>query len=189
MTPAEFIRKAIEALGDAEISYLVTGSIASGYYGENRNTHDVDIVIFVDPDDDRLQTLCSHFPESDFDVSLEAARDASRHGGQFNVVAQSDLLKIDFMIARRDLYDRTRLFRRKTVQMPDIPEVQMSAPEDVMLKKMQYYKEGGSEKHLRDITGIMNISGEQVDIAYVEHWADELDVRDVWEAIRRRLGR
>ncbi|QNN24422.1 nucleotidyl transferase AbiEii/AbiGii toxin family protein [Planctomycetales bacterium ZRK34] len=189
VTIAEFMRLAVEAIESSNISYMVTGSIAAGHYGENRYTNDVDIVIFVDEDDPRIEALCSHFPESDFYVSQEAAKDAAKHGGQFKVITRSAPLKIDFMISRRDLYDRTRLFRRQRVQMPDVPDVEMAAPEDVMLKKMQYYKQGGSEKHLRDITGIMKISGELVDIAYVEHWADELDVREVWDAICRRLGR
>jgi len=32
--------------------------------------------------------------------------------------------------------------------------------------KRRYYQEGGSEKHLRDIAGILKISRDEVDIAY-----------------------
>ena len=30
-------------------------------------------------------------------------------------------------------------------------------------QKLEYYREGGAEKHLRDIAGILRISGEQID--------------------------
>ena len=66
--------------------------------------------------------------------------------------------------------------------------VYVCAPEDIIISKMAYYRQGGSDKHLRDITGIMKVSGDQVDTAYVERWAKELDLMEIWEAILRRLS-
>lgn len=48
---------------------------------------------------------------------------------------------------------------------------------------MQYYQEGGSEKHIRDITGMLNLSGGQIDTRYIRHWAQEFGLTAVWEAI------
>lgn len=42
----------------------------------------------------------------------------------------------------------------------------IAAPEDVIIKKMEYYREGGSEKHLRDITGILLTTGADIDRPY-----------------------
>jgi hypothetical protein len=53
---------------------------------------------------------------------------------------------------------------------------------------MEYYKEGGSEKHLRDITGILKISGEAVDRHYVLEWAQRLDLVEIWDAIQKKLN-
>jgi hypothetical protein len=52
---------------------------------------------------------------------------------------------------------------------------------------MWYYQEGGSEKHLRDIAAIMQVSGELVDKEYVEHWARVLGLTEIWQAVLRRL--
>jgi len=52
---------------------------------------------------------------------------------------------------------------------------------------MEYYKEEGSEKHLRDITGILRISGADVDRRYIASWVEQLGVSDIWGAILRRL--
>ena len=41
------------------------------------------------------------------------------------------------------------------------------APEDLILKKMYFYEEGGSDKHLRDIAGVLKISSERVDRSYI----------------------
>ena len=55
-------------------------------------------------------------------------------------------------------------------------------------KEMEYYKAGGSEKHLRDITGILKISGESVDRGYITDWARRLELAEIWDAIQERLS-
>ena len=46
---------------------------------------------------------------------------------------------------------------------------------------------GGSEKHLRDITGVLNVSGDRIDYNYIETWAEQLKLKDVWQAILSRI--
>lgn len=36
---------------------------------------------------------------------------------------------------------------------------------------MEYFRDGGSEKHLRDITGILKVSDAGLDSEYVDRWA------------------
>lgn len=60
-------------------------------------------------------------------------------------------------------------------------------PSDVIIKKMAFYKEGGSEKHLRDITGILKVSCNEVDMRYIEEWAERLGLKEIWKAIKGRL--
>lgn len=63
-------------------------------------------------------------------------------------------------------------------------EATFAAPEDVILKKMEYYREGKSDKHLRDIAGVLKISGDEIDEEYIEAWVDRLGVREIWERLR-----
>lgn len=56
--------------------------------------------------------------------------------------------------------------------------------EDVILKKMDFYRRGGSDKHLRDIAGVLRISGEGLDTGYIEDWASRLGLTEIWQAIR-----
>ena len=53
---------------------------------------------------------------------------------------------------------------------------------------MHFYREGGSDKHLRDIGGILKISGGGLDQAYVSGWATRLGLIGIWEQITRRVG-
>jgi hypothetical protein len=48
---------------------------------------------------------------------------------------------------------------------------------------MEYNREGGSEKHLRDISGILRISGDELDIPYIERWAACKGLTEIWRAI------
>ena len=57
---------------------------------------------------------------------------------------------------------------------------------DVIIKKMEYFKEGQSDKHTRDILGVLRVRGDKVDRAYIETWAERLDLSEVWQAILRR---
>ena len=57
----------------------------------------------------------------------------------------------------------------------------------MILKKLEFYREGGSEKHLRDIAGILKVRGEMVDRAYIESWAEQLGVAEGWKLLKDRV--
>jgi hypothetical protein len=42
--------------------------------------------------------------------------------------------------------------------------------------KLEYYKENKHERHIRDITSMLRVSGEMIDRAYLAQWAGPLDV-------------
>jgi len=56
------------------------------------------------------------------------------------------------------------------------------------LKKLELFERGGSDKHLRDIVGVLEISGDEVDRDYIRAWAERLGVSELWETVLRRLG-
>ena len=59
----------------------------------------------------------------------------------------------------------------------------------MIIGKLWYYNEGGSEKHLRDIAAMLQTSGELIDTSYVEHWAKELGYAGHWQMIVERVRR
>lgn len=63
----------------------------------------------------------------------------------------------------------------------------VSSAEDVILHKLVFFKQGSSDKHLRDIAGMLRVSGPEIDHLYIDHWALLLGVRDEWLMIKRRL--
>ncbi len=55
-------------------------------------------------------------------------------------------------------YDRTRLARRQKLPLAPGVDAYFARPEDVILYKLLYAREGG-ELHLRDVLGIIRVSG------------------------------
>ena len=53
-------------------------------------------------------------------------------------------------------------------------EAWVAAPEDVIIAKLRFYREGESEKHLIDIRGIL--ANTQVDRVYLSKWVSALDL-------------
>jgi hypothetical protein len=164
---------------------MVVGSLASAAYGEPRMTRDVDVV--VDLTKGQVPQLCGAFASNEFYVSEQAALDAVERRGQFNIVHSRSANKIDLLIVPAGEWGRSEISRRRRMRiLPDL-EGYCAMPEDVILGKMSYYAEGGSEKHLRDIAGIMKVSGDEVDRGYVSLWAGRLGLSGIWEAVLRKL--
>ena len=184
MEQAELLRRVVDVLEEQGITYLLVGSLASGVYGEPRMTQDIDVVVELRPD--QVARLCAAFPAPEYYVAEKAAREAVAAGGQFNVIHPASANKIDFLLARRDAWGRSQVSRRRREEiLPGRPGY-TAAPEDVILGKLWYYQVGGSEKHLRDIAAMLQVSGPEIDVAYIEHWAQQLGVTEEWRTV---LGR
>ncbi len=164
-----------------QLTYLVVGSIATIAYGEPRFTNDIDIVL--DLSDDQIAEFCSSFPGEDFYISRTAVEQAVRQRFQFNVIHPASGLKIDFIVLSESDFDQSRVQRRRELPVLTNGSAWFASPEDVILKKMVYHKEGGSDKHLRDIAGVMRIQGDRLDRDYVANWANSMDVAEVWSEI------
>jgi hypothetical protein len=182
----DLLRHTIAILERLAVPYMLVGSFASSAYGEPRLTQDIDIVL--DLPAAQIPALCAAFPAPDFYVSESAVREAVQRRFQFNVLHTSSGSKIDFLLPRDDDWGRTQLERRRQVWLlPDCAGF-AARPEDVILGKLLYYAEGGSEKHLRDITGILRVSGAAVDQDEVARWAAQLGLSEIWQAVLNKLS-
>lgn len=185
MEQVEFLQLAVKKLNELGISWMLVGSYATSAWGEARFTDDIDIVVNLSPD--QVTSLCAAFAGDEFYVSEAAARDAVRVRKQFNVLHPASGNKIDFMIARQDEWGRLQMDRRQQGTIQAGLTVQIASPEDVIISKMRYYKEGGSDKHLRDSAGVLAVQGGNIDRTYIAHWSDHFGLTEIWQAIRKRV--
>lgn len=185
MEQSELLRFVASVLERLDIPYFVTGSTVTIFYGEPRFTNDIDIVVALS--EGAVQDFCRQFPEPDFYVSPEAAGEAVRRRSQFNIIQPSSGLKVDVIIPPTSEFNTTRFARARRVRAGEGWSASFSSPEDAILKKMEFFRASGSDRHLRDITGVLKTSGSEVDMAYINRWATTLGVTDVWQAILDRM--
>lgn len=185
MDQTELLRFVVDQLEDIGLRYFITGSIASISYGEARFTNDIDIV--VDLPARRAADLCRRFPDDQFYVSEDAALDAARGHGQFNIIHPASGLKIDIIVPSPSEFTVERFVRAVRMPAGDERDAVFSSAEDIILSKMLFYREGKSDKHLRDIAGVIRIRGERLDQAYIEHWSPRLGLEEIWQAACARV--
>lgn len=59
----------------------------------------------------------------------------------------------------------------------------LASPEDVILKKLDFFREGGSHKHLLDIKGILTQT--DIDNRYLDEWVENLGLKLQWEMAKQ----
>lgn len=183
MEPTELLRQVGERLDRRGCARFVTGSVASTVFGEPRFTNDVDIVVRMD--ERQAALFAASFIGDEWYVSVEAAVDAARRRTMFNVIHVPSGLKADIIVAPDSPHDHARFSRVRRITMPDGRSEPFASPEDVILKKLQFFREGGSSKHLRDIASMIAVQGEAaMDWRYLEEWAERLGIAAELDRVR-----
>jgi hypothetical protein len=104
------------------------------------------------------------------------------NGGQFNIIDNDSIQKID-LIVPADANWPDQFAKRLLLSTDTGRKAWFIAPEDLILKKMDFFREGGSDKHLRDIRAMLKISGEKIDLTYITDWATRLGLIEIWNQI------
>jgi hypothetical protein len=168
----------LEGLG---IRYMVSGSMASSYHGRPRSTHDADVV--VDPTPEQLEALVESLLADGHYVDAARARDALRRRSQFNLVDARSAFKIDVIVRKDRPFSREEIGRCRAVELAPGVRLALASPEDTILSKLEWARKAGrSQKQLDDAAGVLAVNP-RLDRAYVEKWAAELGVLDLWREI------
>ena len=167
-----------EALEKVGARYFVGGSLASSIDGEPRATNDIDFVI------DMAIGKVREFIErlgADFEVDGDMLRDAILHGRSANVFYLPLVLKIDFFGHPHGPYDESEFSRSRPVAVRAGRTLIVKAPEDTVLRKMLWFREGGeaSDRQWRDILGVLRAQQGSLDLAYLRNWAIRLALTDL----------
>lgn len=183
MEPTELLRLVGERLDRLGCERFTTGSLASMVFGEPRFTNDIDIVVRMDERQARL--LSAAFQGDEWYVSAEAAAEAARSRGMVKIIHVPSGLKADIIVTAGGDFDASRFARVRRIELPDGRVEPFSSPEDVILKKLEFFREGGSQKHLRDIASMIAVQGaETLDWHYLMQWAARLGITDQLGLIR-----
>lgn len=172
--------RTVAALDAAKIPFMVAGSFASTAHGLPRSTQDLDLVI--DPASlSDLLCLVRAFPRSEYYVDEDAASDAYKRRGMFNVIDQVSGWKVDLILRKERPFSILEFSRRTPILLAGVP-VFVATAEDTIVAKLEWSQLAyGSERQRRDVAGIVASVGDQLDRAYVERWVRDMGLEREWE--------
>lgn len=177
MSAEAILRLVVESLNELAIPYMLTGSLASAYYGAPRSTQDVDLV--VDASEAKLQRLGDRLRKAGLYVDAGAIAEAVRTRGLFNAVDATSGWKADFILVKNRPFSRTEFAERLPRQVVGMPLTIVRA-EDIIVAKLEWAKHTESERQLRDVVGILVVQGSTLDRRRIEHWVAELQLGRQW---------
>ena len=162
-------------LEEYELPYLLTGSFAVSYYGFPRATHDIDFVIEIHlPGAQKMLRVLQRLGRG-FDYDERTVVRAIERSGHFDVIHSHSGVKIDFWVRKPDAFERNK-FKRSRIMKVRKKKITAVSAEDLILTKLMWCKDVRSERHLRDCVGIIKTQQEALDWAYLNRWAETLDV-------------
>lgn len=172
-------------LEESGLQYMVTGAAAAIVYGQPRLTHDIDLVVEMSAKD--TWKISRAFPQDQFycppqEVLEQEAGRILR--GHFNVIHHASGFKADFYLKGRDELHRWAMGKRRRIDFEGL-SIWVAPPEYVIVRKLEYYREGGSEKHLRDIAGMLELSSEFMNMSALQGKIEEYGLEKEWEEAKR----
>ncbi len=151
MPPVEPFLIFTRKLNELGLAYMVSGSVAAIFYGEPRLTNDIDIILILKQED--VHAFAASFPLDEFYcppagvLHVEIAR---KQRGHFNLIHHATGFKADIYTGGRDALHDWGFAHTRQIDF-DGEKLILAPPEYVIVRKLQFFREGKSPKHLRDI--------------------------------------
>lgn len=181
----ELIEIFIRPLERHGLPYVITGSVASMAYGEPRLTNDIDLIL--DLGDNDVDALLQAFPEVGYYLPPADIIHSERirlQRGHFNIIHQDSMLKADVYLIGADPLHRWAFQHSRQLEI-DGASVTFAPPEYVIIRKLEFFKEGGSEKHLRDVASILMEAAADMDTAFIEQESHTRGLSIAWQSANR----
>lgn len=174
-----------QRLNTLGVAYMVSGSMAVIIYGEPRLTHAVDLIVVLDRE--HIARLADIFPPDEFycppagAIAVEAAREQRGH---FNIIHHETGFKADLHLSGQDPLHAWGLAQARRLEVEGQVLV-VAPPEYVILRKLEYYREGSSEKHLRDIRSMLDTSPDAINIAELQQQIASRGLEEAWRRVQK----
>lgn len=180
--PIEVTLKVTGILEKLGVPYVIGGSLASTLYGMVRTTQDADIITEMRPE--HIQPFISSL-QNEFFIDEEMIADSIQHNSSFNIIHRDTMFKVDIFIPRPRPFQQSQIARaqRQTFEFETEISANFASPEDTILSKLEWYRMGGeaSERQWRDILGILKTRAGELDLGYLQIWAEDLKVINLLE--------
>lgn len=179
------VAAAFDRLG---VRHYIGGSVASTMHGAIRSTMDVDVV--CDLQADQVDAFLSAFG-GDFYVSEAAARQAVKKRSCFNLIHLPTAYKVDVFVSRGRPFDVAAMERAVPLPLAagQNTTVPVATAEDSIVAKLEWFRLGdeSSERQWHDVSRLVALHGDALDIAHMRRMADSVGVADLLDRLLRSL--
>ena len=179
--PRYLLVKVAEVLDELSILYAVTGGTAVYVWGRPRFTADIDIVIQLREKDVECLALALEKLSKVSYVDTHTMRWALERHGEFNFIDGVSGIKVDFWVLAEGEFEESQLKRRVGKEVLG-RTIFFVSPEDLILSKLRWHKEGGSSRQLEDVESIFRFN-KKLDFRYLRKWAKIHDTIDILESL------
>jgi hypothetical protein len=185
VTGEEIVVTVIDALTALRVPYMVSGSLASNFYGVPRSTQDADLVLELSALP--LEAFAARIGpglQVDEQLAFETVTGARR----LLVRARDAAFQVELFGVTDDPHDRERFARRRIVAAFD-RQVALPTAEDVVITKLRWADRAGRRKDLDDARNVLAVQREHLDRPYVMKWCASLGLVAIFEELERSIDR
>ena len=130
----------------------------------------------------------------DFYADEQMIQNAIQRRTSFNLIHLETMFKVDIFLPKARPLDSEQLNRRikRVIDKETARKAYFASAEDTILAKLEWYRLGGevSEQQWRDIQGILQLRGDQLDLKHLQTWATALRIDDLLErALKEAAGK
>lgn len=170
----DFLQKITEKIDTIKLPYMLSGSVAMGFYAIQRTTRDIDLVIEMQEKD--IKAICELFKDGYY-CHKPAIEDALRNNGMFNVIDTSTGFKVDFILRKNANYDKSAFERKKLTPISEGSDMKywVISLEDLIIAKIRWIQELVSERQIEDIENLLR--NPLIDLDYLNFWIKELKLK------------
>lgn len=176
---ADALNLLAEAFKKLGIRYAIGGSVASSVRGIARATRDLDIVAGIQAAN---ASELARALGADWYADADQMHQAILAGRAFNLIYIPKSQKIDvFPVCSEFHAAQLRRATKVPLSFLQIEEdYPVSSAEDILLAKLQWYREGGevSERQWDDITNLLAVN-QDLNFEYIDGWAARLHLDDL----------
>ncbi len=167
--PRHLLVKVAEILERLSIPYAITGGMAVFIWARPRFTADIDIVVLLKTEHIPELTQALRGLGGASYVDADMMRGALERHGEFNFIDGVTGVKVDFWVIGGRPFDESQMDRRIAKEILG-HRIYFVSPEDLILNKLLWLREGESAKQREDIESIFKIQ-EKLDRDYLHQWA------------------